>query len=117
MIVEATPSQFGDIVVDQKTILWNSSYCLGYPGSAQWQVGSNASLGICSPQIPVNPEKFYVIFVGCEAEIYALPDGGSSSAVAWATLNVSVPSITWQLTPRVPTVVASNRRLPLPRTR
>jgi hypothetical protein len=110
LIVEATQSQFGDIVVDQKAMLWNSAYFGGYPGSVQWQAGSTPAFELCTPQIPVNPEKFYVIFVVGEVDIAALPDGGSSSAIAWAILNVSVPSIRWELTPRFP-VVASSRRM------
>ena len=110
LILETTQGQFGDFVADQEATLWNSAYFGGYPGSAQWQAGSIPSFEVCTPQVPVNPGKFYIIFVVGEVDIDALADNTEySQAVAWGILNVSVPSITWELVPKI-SVIASNRR-------
>ena len=107
LIVETTQGQFGDVVADQKAILWNSAYFSGYPGSVQWQVGSLTSFEVSTPLVPLNSGKFYVIFVIGEVDIAALAEGETTSAIAWAILNVSVPFIRWELIPRFPVTGAT----------
>lgn len=102
LIVETTQGQFGEVVADQEATLWNSGYFGGYPGSVQWQAGSLTSFGLTTPLVPLNPGKFYVIFVIGEVDIAALAGGETTSATAWAILNVSVPFIRWELIPRFP---------------
>jgi len=104
VIVEMTGQPFGKPVANQEAIVWNSGYFGSYPGSVQWQAGSLASFEVSTPLVPLNPGKFYVIFVIAEVDIAALPAGENTSAIAWAILNVSVPFIRWELIPNFPVI-------------
>ena len=84
--------------------MWNSGYLGSYPGSVQWQAGSLTSFEVSTPLVPLNPGKFYVIYVIGEVDIAALAAGENTSAIAWAILNVSVPFIRWELIPNLPVI-------------
>jgi hypothetical protein len=105
LILETAQDQpFFNIVADQEAIVWNSGYLGSYPGSVQWQAGSLTSFEVSTPLVPLNPGKFYVIYVIGEVDIAALAAGENTSAIAWAILNVSVPFIRWELIPNLPVI-------------
>ena len=105
LILETAQDQpFFNIVADQEAIVWNSGYLGSYPGSVQWKAGSLTSFEVSTPLVPLNPGKFYVIYVIGEVDIAALAAGENTSAIAWAILNVSVPFIRWELIPNLPVI-------------
>jgi hypothetical protein len=81
-------------VVRQQNSLWSDSSWWSGTGA---QSGSNAGYSLYAPPIQVDQDHQYNIWVWC---------GGSASAAGWGTfagsaagdtLNVAVPSITWEL--------------------
>ena len=81
-------------VIDQRITLWtDDSWLYG----SRLNTGSNSGYGIYAPPIPVDRQHQYIIWVWCGGEVSA--DGfhlfNGSGAVD--QLNISVPSITWEL--------------------
>jgi hypothetical protein len=85
---------FTGAVVDQQINLWSDSSWWSGVGE---QEGSNSGYGLYASPIQVDQDHQYIIWVWCGGDISAAGWGTFSGSGAGDSLNVGVPSITWEL--------------------
>jgi hypothetical protein len=81
-------------VVRQQNSLWSDNSWWSGTGE---QSGSNSGYSLYAPPIQVDQDHQYNIWVWCGGSVSAAGWGTFSGSGAGDTLNVSVPSITWEL--------------------
>jgi hypothetical protein len=81
-------------VVSQQISLWSDNSWWGGTGT---QTGSNAGYSLYAPPIQVDQDHQYNIWVWCGGSVSGAGWGTFSGSAAGDSLNLTVPSITWEL--------------------